>query len=107
MHSSNEGKAIHAAVKLLEAIEGQAATEGENPDRGGTRRGIDWRMRIGETAYSMERTEVPGERTAGETVDKVGAISMRPRRTSAARDATRWSSPGTPSWRTARKATCS
>lgn len=76
MHSSNEGKAIHAAVKLLEATQGQAATEGENPDRSGKRRGIDWRMRIGETAYSMEHTEVepyPGERIAGETVDKVSA----------------------------------
>ena len=76
MHSSNEGKAIHAAVKLLEAIQGQAATEGENPDRRGKRRGIDWRMRIGETAYSMEHTEVepyPGERIAGETVEKVAA----------------------------------
>ncbi len=76
MHSSNEGKAIHAAVKLLEAIQGQAATDGENPDRRGKRRGIDWRMRIEKTAYSMEHTEVepyPGERIAGETVDKVAA----------------------------------
>ena len=79
MHGNNEGKAIDAAVKLLaklEAIQGQAATEGENPDRGGKRQGIDWRMRIGETAYSMEHTEVepyPGERTARESIDKVGA----------------------------------
>ena len=75
MRSKNEGRVVDAAVKLLEARHGRAADPGgENPDRGGTQSGVDWRMRIGTTMYWMEHTLVqpfPYERRGGETVDKV------------------------------------
>ena len=75
MRRKNEGRVVDAAVKLLEARHRQAANPGgENPDRSGTRSGVDWRMQIGSTCYWMEHTLVqpfPFERQAGETVDKV------------------------------------
>ena len=47
MRSKNEGKVVDAAVKLLEALHGREADpNGENPDRGGNRAGVDWHMRI-------------------------------------------------------------
>ena len=75
MRSKNEGRVVDAAVKLLEALHGRAADPGaESPDCGGTRSGVDWRMRIGTTMHWMEHTLVqpfPYERRGGETVDKV------------------------------------
>lgn len=75
MSSKNEGKVLHVAVKLLETLHGRTAKpNGENPDRGGTRPGVDWRMQIGTTMYWLEHTLVQPfecERRGGETVDKV------------------------------------
>ena len=75
MRSKNEGKVIDVAVKLLETLHGRTAKPGgENPDRGGTRPGVDWRMQIGTTMYWLEHTLVQpfeSERRGGETVDKV------------------------------------
>ena len=75
MRRTNEGRVVDAAVKLLEGFHGQAADPGgENPDRNGTRPGVDWCMRIRSTTYWMEHTLVqpfPSERRGGETVDKV------------------------------------
>ena len=75
MRSKNEARVVDAAVKLLEALHGRAADPGgENPDRGGTRSGVDWHMQIGTTEYWLEHTLVqpfPSERQGGETVDKV------------------------------------
>ncbi|MYK87085.1 MAG: hypothetical protein F4018_01310, partial [Acidobacteria bacterium] len=75
MRSKNEGKVIDVAVKLLETLHGRTTEpDGENPARGGTRRGVDWRMQIGTTTYWLEHTLVQpfeSERQAGETVDNV------------------------------------
>ncbi len=75
MRRTNEGKVVDAAVKLLEAVHGQAADPGgENPDRNGTRPGVDWCTQISSTKYWMEHTLVqpfPCERRGRETVDKV------------------------------------
>ena len=75
MSRTNEGKVIDGAVKLLEAFHGQVAEpDGENPDRNGTRPGVDWCMQIGSTRYWMEHTLVqpfPSERQASETVKKL------------------------------------
>ena len=75
MRRTNEGRVVDAAVKLLEAFHGQAADPGgENPDRNGTRSGVDWCMQIKSARYWMEHTLVqpfPSERQGSETVDKV------------------------------------
>ena len=84
MPHRNEGRVLDAAVKLLEAFHGQAADPGgENPDRNGTRPGVDWCMLIRSTTYWMEHTLVepfPRERRACETVDKVAHHLERPGR---------------------------